>query len=121
VVNDDRRVRHLVAYFLQDLPSEAASALEDAYLTDPGLFAHVTRVETALVHGYLAGRLSADRARRFEDTYLASDSRKRRVEAARGRLPAPPPAVLPPRRLPRLLGCALRKLRTLVGSGRPLE
>ena len=115
MANDDRRVRHLVAYFLQELPAEAASELEDAYLADPGLFAHVTRVESALVHGYLTGRLSTGRARRFEDVYLASDSRRRRVEAARVRLPVV--MALPRRRgLPRLLGRALRKLRGIFAA-----
>lgn len=73
----------LTDYLLRELPAWEAEELEEAYVTDAGLFRRLAREERALVKAYVGGRLPAERARRFERTYLASESRRRRVEALR--------------------------------------
>ena len=77
---DDRR---LTGYLLRELPTWEAEELEDAYVTDRGVFRRLARAERSLVRAYVDGQLPAERARRFERTYLSSESRRRRVDALR--------------------------------------
>ena len=85
----------LVRYLLGELPDDDAGELEQAVLTDGGLFEKLCAIEDDLVDAYVRGELAAQPARSFERRFLANAEGRSRVAMARGfvtavdRRPAP--------------------------------
>ncbi len=85
----------LVRYLLGELPDGDAGDLEQAVLTDGGLFEQLRAIEDDLVDAYVRGELSTRETRSFESRFLATAEGRSRVAMARGlvvavdRRPAP--------------------------------
>ncbi len=78
----------LVRYLLGELPDDDASDLEQAVLTDGGLFEELQAIEDDLVDGYVRGELSPREVGSFESRFLATAEGRGRVAMARGLLAA---------------------------------
>ncbi len=85
----------LVRYLLGELPDDDAGDLEQAVLTDGGLFEELRAIEDDVVDAYVRDELSSGQKRRFESRFLATAEGRSRVAMARGlvaavdRRPAP--------------------------------
>ncbi len=128
----------LVRYLLGELPDDDASDLEQAVLTDGGLFEQLRAIEDDLVDAYVRGELSGRERQLFESRFLATAEGRSRVAMARGlvaavdRRPAPIASGetlwqrvgrlrLPPVRTPRLAWAAVLVLAVgLAWVGRDL-
>jgi hypothetical protein len=75
------------AYLLGNLDEREASVLEEQYFSDPAFLEWIGKVERELIADYLQGRLSGPEIAQFEARYLEIPDLKKKVDAARGRLP----------------------------------
>jgi len=57
--------------------------LEDRYIADDSYFEHLVTIEEELIDAYVAGQLSRDERRDFEQHFLSSPQRRQRIEFAR--------------------------------------
>ena len=79
----------LVRFLLGELPDDDAGELEQAVLTDGGLFEKLRRIEDDLVDAYVRGELEARQARSFERRFLATAEGRSRVASTGARRPRP--------------------------------
>ncbi len=70
-------------YLLGKLSPAEAETLENAYITDDGLFEDLRTAERELVHSYLRNSLPDPLRRDFEAVYLTNPVRRRRLETER--------------------------------------
>jgi hypothetical protein len=75
--------RLLARYLLGELPEEQQVEIEDRAFQDKDYLASITAVENDLIDEYVRHELSETERRRFEDRFLASAGRRKRVEFAR--------------------------------------
>jgi len=87
MTNDPLALRR---YLLGTSSDEERHALEDGYFESAAALEKMEDAEDVLVESYLDGSLTADERAAFEQHYLASPLRRRRVEVTRG---LRPPAV----------------------------
>lgn len=73
----------IARYLLGDLPEEQQVEIEDRAFQDKDYLASITAVENDLIDEYVRHELSETERRRFEDRFLASAERRKRVEFAR--------------------------------------
>lgn len=73
----------IVQYLLGQLPEEQQVEIEDRAFSDPEFLAKVTAVENDLIDEYVRRELPESQRRQFELRFLASESRRKRVEFAR--------------------------------------
>lgn len=81
--SDLEREEVIARYLLGDLPEEQQLEIEDRAFSDLQYRQNITAVENDLIDEYVRRELSETRRRQFEDRFLASAGRKRRVEFAR--------------------------------------
>jgi hypothetical protein len=83
-MNADLEREELIArYLLGELPEEQQIEIEDRAFSDQEYRQSITAVENDLIDEYVRKELSVSQRRRFEDRFLASADRRRRVEFAR--------------------------------------
>jgi len=70
-------------YLLGELPEEQQVQIEDRAFSDKEYLATITAVENDLIDEYVRGELSATDQQRFENRFLASAERRKRVEFAK--------------------------------------
>src|SRR6185295_972701 len=70
-------------YLLGELPEEQQVEIEDRAFSDKDYLATITTVENDLIDEYVRGELSAADQKRFENRFLASAERRKRVEFAK--------------------------------------
>lgn len=75
--------RLIARYLLGELPEEQQVEIEDRAFQDKDYLASITAVENDLIDEYVRHELSAAERRRFEERFLASAERRKRVEFAR--------------------------------------
>ncbi len=75
--------RLIARYLLGELPEEQQVEIEDRAFQDKDYLASITLVENDLIDEYVRQELSETERRRFEDRFLASAERRKRVEFAR--------------------------------------
>ena len=73
----------ITRYLLGELPEEQQVAIEDRAFSDQEFMASITAVENDLIDEYVRAEMSETDRRRFESRFLASESRRKRVEFAR--------------------------------------
>jgi hypothetical protein len=73
----------IAQYLLGELPEEQQIEIEDRAFGDQEFMAGITAVENDLIDEYVRGEMSATDQRRFEARFLASESRRKRVEFAK--------------------------------------
>src|SRR5215510_11644293 len=73
----------ITQYLLGELPEEQQVAIEDRAFSDQEFMASITSVENDLIDEYVRGEMAETDRRRFESRFLASESRRKRVEFAR--------------------------------------
>jgi hypothetical protein len=73
-------------YLLGELTEAEQQAMEEAYFSDPQLFASVTAEESALIDEYVRGRLAPAQRQQFESVYLSRPERRARVAFAKALL-----------------------------------
>ncbi|MBS1791415.1 MAG: hypothetical protein JST85_27130 [Acidobacteria bacterium] len=73
----------IVRYLLGDLPEEEQVRLEDRAFSDQEYLQTILQTENDLIDEYVHGELSAVERRQFEQRFLASAERQRKVEFAR--------------------------------------
>src|SRR5262245_5276655 len=73
----------IVRYLLGGLPEEEQARLEDQAFSDRECLQNIQNAENDLIDEYVRGVLSATERRQFEDRFLASAERRRKVEFAR--------------------------------------
>jgi hypothetical protein len=80
----DLKSEKLIArYLLGELPEEQQVEIEDRAFGDQEFMASITAVENDLIDEYVRGEIPETDRRRFEARFLATESRRRRVEFAR--------------------------------------
>ena len=80
----DLNSENLIArYLLGELSEEQQVEIEDRAFADQKYLASITAVENDLIDEYVRNELSAAERRRFEQKFLASAERRKRVEFAR--------------------------------------
>jgi hypothetical protein len=79
-VNSDKLI---AKYLLGELPEEQQIEIEDRAFSDPEFLASITAVENDLIDEYVRRELPETQRRQFEARFLASESRRKRVELAR--------------------------------------
>lgn len=80
----DLNSEQLIAqYLLGELPEERQVEIEDRAFSDGEFMATITSVENDLIDEYVRGEMTETDRRRFESRFLASESRRKRVEFAR--------------------------------------
>lgn len=84
ILSDDDMVRYLLGL----LPVEATNRLDEQSIVDAGTALRLCMVEHDLVDSYVRGTLEGDLLRRFEQFYLATEYRRRKVWLARSLLDA---------------------------------
>lgn len=84
LLTDDDMVRYLLGL----LPVEATNQLDEQSIVDAGVALRLCMAEHELVDSYVRGALDGDLLRRFEQFYLASEYRRRKVRLARSLLAA---------------------------------
>lgn len=82
ILSDD----DMVGYLLGLLPVEATNRLDEQSIVDAGTALRLCMVEHDLVDWYVRGTLEGDLLSRFEQVYLASEYRRRKVWLARSLL-----------------------------------
>jgi len=78
-VRDDERA---LRYLLDELPGGERDVFEEEYFADDDTHAALRATEDELIDAYCAGTLPAERARRFEERYLATPEGRERVAFA---------------------------------------
>jgi hypothetical protein len=73
----------IARYLLGELPETQQIEIEDRAFSDQEFMASITSVENDLIDEYVRGELSVSDRRRFELRFLASESRRKRVEFAK--------------------------------------
>jgi hypothetical protein len=73
----------MARYLLGELTEEQQVEIEDRAFTDHEFMAGITSVENDLIDEYVRDQMSQSHRRRFESRFLASESRRKRVEFAR--------------------------------------
>jgi hypothetical protein len=73
----------ITQYLLGELTEEQQVEIEDRAFSDQQFMASITAVENDLIDEYVREEMSASDRRRFESRFLASESRRKRVEFAR--------------------------------------
>jgi hypothetical protein len=73
----------VMRYLLGDLPEETLVQVEDRAFSDPEYLRLIEAVEADLMDAYVRGQLTAPERRRFEEKFLASPERRKKVEFAR--------------------------------------
>src|SRR5215213_7410378 len=73
----------IAQYLLGELPEEQQVAIEDRAFEDKEYLATITAVENDLIDEYVRQELSETERLRFEERFLASADRRKRVEFAR--------------------------------------
>lgn len=76
------RDEKLKAYFLGELAAEEAERLEEELAADAELTERASVVEAELADEYLRGALSAAERRSFEENYLTTEARRRKLRSA---------------------------------------
>jgi len=76
VTEDDTPIRD---FLLGKTPEENRDQLEQRLLTDPDFSEWVSAIEEELIEDYTAGLLSRNERHRFEDRFLVTEERRRRV------------------------------------------
>jgi hypothetical protein len=84
ILSDDDMVRYLLGLLL----AEATNRLDEQSIVDAGTALRLCMAEHDLVDSYVRGTLEGDLLRRFEQFYLASEYRRRKVRLARNLLAA---------------------------------
>lgn len=80
----DLHSEHLIArYLLGELTEDQQVEIEDRAFSDQEFRANITSVENDLIDEYVRGQMSQTDSRRFESRFLASESRRKRVEFAK--------------------------------------
>src|SRR5688572_732884 len=80
----DLKSEKLIAqYLLGELPEEQQVEIEGRAFSDQEFMAGITSVENDLIDEYVRDEMSASDRQRFESRFLASESRRKRVEFAR--------------------------------------
>src|SRR5690242_9454183 len=83
-MSPDLKSENLITqYLLGELPDEQQVEIEDRAFGDEEFMASLTSVENDLIDEYVRGELSDADRRRFESRFLASESRRKRVEFAK--------------------------------------
>jgi hypothetical protein len=72
----------IIAYLLGRLPGIESDHFEQRYLEEPALFAEMMEIEDELIDDYAAGALSNDDRIRFEQHFLQSPERRKKVRFA---------------------------------------
>lgn len=72
----------VIRYLLGVLPEQDCRSYEESYLTDDALFTQLLAAETELINSYVFDELLPQERRQFEQYFLRSSERKRRVELA---------------------------------------
>ena len=70
-------------YLLGQASDTEEQELEDRYVADDSYFEHLVTIEEELIDAYVAGELSGDERRNFEQHFLSSPQRCERVAFAR--------------------------------------
>jgi hypothetical protein len=70
-------------YLLGDLPEETMVEVEDRAFSDPEYLRLIEAVETDLIDAYVREQLQGAERRQFEEKFLASPERRKKVEFAR--------------------------------------
>lgn len=73
----------IAQYLLGQLPEEQQIEIEDRAFGDQEFLAHITAVENDLIDEYVRREMTETQRRQFETLFLASESRRKRVEFAR--------------------------------------
>ncbi len=73
----------LARYLLGDLPEDEQTRLEDRAFSEPEYLLTLQAIEKDLIDEYVRGELTGSEQRKFEEYFLASDGRRRKVEFAR--------------------------------------
>jgi hypothetical protein len=73
----------IARYLLGELPEEQQVEIEDRAFSDQEFMASITAVENDLIDEYVREEMSEADRRRFEARFLASESRRKRVEFAK--------------------------------------
>ena len=73
----------IARYLLGELPEEQQVEIEDRAFQDKDYLASITAVENDLIDEYVRNELSETDRRKFEDRFLASTGRRKRVEFAK--------------------------------------
>ncbi|HEX6717730.1 MAG TPA: hypothetical protein VF088_11505, partial [Pyrinomonadaceae bacterium] len=73
----------IARYLLGELPEEQQIEIEDRAFADKEYLATITAVENDLIDEYVRQELSESDRRRFEERFLASAERRKRVEFAK--------------------------------------
>jgi hypothetical protein len=73
----------IAQYLLGELPEQQQVEIEDRAFSDQQFMASITSVENDLIDEYVRRDMSESDRRRFESRFLASESRRKRVEFAR--------------------------------------
>lgn len=73
----------IILYLLGELSSEEESHYEETYFTDDRSFDRLLIVEQELIDRYTRNDLSAREQERFENYFLRSEERRRRVKCSR--------------------------------------
>jgi hypothetical protein len=73
----------IARYLLGELPEEQQIEIEDRAFGDPEFVARITAVEDDLIDEYVRREMPESQRRQFETRFLASESRRKRVEFAR--------------------------------------
>src|SRR5215210_3678284 len=75
--------RLIAQYLLGELPEEQQVEIEDRAFADKDYLASITAVENDLIDEYVREELSEADRRKFENRFLASAERRKRVDFAR--------------------------------------
>jgi hypothetical protein len=73
----------ITRYLLGELPEEQQIEIEDRAFADKEYLANITTVENDLIDEYVRHELSESDRRRFEERFLASAERRKRIEFAK--------------------------------------
>ena len=73
----------ITQYLLGELPEDQQVEIEDRAFSDPELMASITAVENDLIDEYVREEMPESDRRCFESMFLASESRRKKVEFAR--------------------------------------
>ncbi len=79
-LNSDKLIAQ---YLLGELPEEQQIEIEDRAFSDQEFLANITAVENDLIDEYVRREMTGSLRRQFETRFLASESRRKRVEFAR--------------------------------------
>ena len=72
----------VVRYLLGDLPEEMLTQVEDRAFSDPDYLNLIEAVEADLIDAYVRNQLGAEERRQFESRFLASATRRKKLEFA---------------------------------------